>query len=76
MLNNRLYWVRTLVTLEWEVYEQACRLSVDFNRHPFDTLYHAVALQYSDSLFITADTQYFRKAVQLGCMIELKEYSA
>ena len=61
---------------DWEVYEQACRLSVDLNHHLFDTLYHAVALQSSDSVFITADTRYFRKASQLGCMIELKEYSA
>jgi len=63
------------ITTEWEVYEQACRLSVDLNHHLFDTLYHAVALQSSDTFFITADVQYFRKASQLGRIIELKDFS-
>lgn len=63
------------MTSEWEVYEQAWRLSVDLNHHLFDTLYHAVALQSSDTLFITADTQYFRKAAHLGGIIELKDFA-
>jgi predicted nucleic acid-binding protein len=63
------------ISTEWEVYEQACRLAVNLNHHLFDTLYHAVALQFPDSIFITADTQYFRKAAQLGCIIELKDFS-
>lgn len=56
--------------MEWDVYEQACCQSVDLNHHLFDTLYHSVALQYSDTLFITADTQYFRNAAKLGQLIE------
>ena len=63
------------MTTEWEVYEQACRLSVDLNHHLFDTLYHAVALQSSNTLFVTADTQYFRKAAKLGHIIELKDFA-
>jgi len=63
------------ITTEWNVYEQACRLAVDLNHHLFDTLYHAVALQVPDALFITADTQYFRKAAKLGHIIELKNFS-
>ena len=62
------------MTTEWEVYEQACRLSLDLNHHLFDTLYHAVALQSSETFFITADIQYFRKAAQLGHIIELKDF--
>ena len=62
------------ITTEWNVYEQACRLSVEINHHLFDTLYHAVALQSSDTIFITADTQYFRKAAKLGHIMELKNY--
>ncbi|GJL60871.1 MAG: hypothetical protein NPIRA03_37280 [Nitrospirales bacterium] len=58
------------ITMEWDVYEQACCQSVDLNHHLFDTLYHSVALQYSDTLFITADTQYFRNAAKLGQLIE------
>ncbi len=62
------------ITTEWEMYEQACRLAVDLNHHLFDTLYHAVALNTPDSLFITADTQYFRKAAKLGHILELKYF--
>ncbi len=64
------------MTLEWEVYEQACCLSVDLNHHLFDPLYHAVALQDSDTFFITAATRYFRKAVKLGHIIELKNVAS
>jgi len=31
-------------------------------------------LQVPDALFITADTQYFRKAAKLGHIIELKTF--
>ncbi len=63
------------ITTEWNVYEQACRLAVELNHHLFDTLYHAVALHVPDTLFITADTQYFRKAAKLGHIIELKDFT-
>jgi predicted nucleic acid-binding protein len=62
------------ITMEWNVYEQACRLAVELNHHLFDTLYHAVALHVPDTLFITADTPYFRKAAKLGHIIELKNF--
>lgn len=61
------------MSTEWEVYEQACRLAVDLEHHLFDTLYHAVALQSSETVFVTADTQYFRKAARCGRIIELKD---
>ena len=63
------------MTMEWTVYEEACRLATDLNHHLFDTLYHAVALQTPNAVFITADTQYFRKASGLGQIIELKKFS-
>ena len=62
------------ITTEWNVYEQACHLSVELKHHLFDTLYHAVALKSSDTVFITADTQYFRKAAGLGQIMELKNF--
>lgn len=62
------------IAMEWEVYERACRLAVELNHHLFDTLYHAVALESSDAVFITADTQYFRKAARLGQIQELKSF--
>ncbi len=64
------------IATEWDVYEQACHLSVELNHHLFDTLYHAVALRASDAVFITADTQYLRKAARLGNIIELKDFPA
>ena len=63
------------ITTEWNVYEQACHLSMELKHHLFDTLYHAVALQNSDTIFITADHQYFRKAAKLGHIIELKDFA-
>lgn len=62
------------ITTEWEVYEHACRLAVDLDHHLFDTLYHAVAFQDSDAIFVTADLQYFRKASKYGRMITLKDF--
>ncbi len=59
---------------EWVVYEEACRLAVNLNHHLFDTLYHSVALQNPNAIFITADAQYFRKADELGQIIELKNF--
>lgn len=62
------------MTTEWAVYEEACRLAVNLKHHLFDTLYHAVALHSSDTIFITADARYFRKASGLGRIIELKNF--
>ncbi len=62
------------MTTEWVVYEEACRLATDLNHHLFDTLYHAVALQTPNAIFITANTQYFRKANELGHIMELKKF--
>lgn len=53
---------------------RACRLAVDLQQHLFDTLYHAVALQNSDSIFITADEKYLRAATQLGGIMSLADW--
>lgn len=63
------------LTTDWDMYEKAYRLAVDLKHHPFDTLSHAVALQVRDSVFITAEAQYFRKAAQSGYIIELEDFS-
>jgi len=41
--------------------------------HLFDTLYHGVAL-HSDTLLITADEQYFRKAKDISNITLLADY--
>ena len=49
-----------------EIYLTACALAVELHHHLFDTLYHAVALHHTGSVFITADERYFRKAKRRG----------
>ena len=58
------------------IYQTAMRLSRDLKHHLFDTLYHAVALENRDTVLITADAVYYRKASGLGQIILLKDYSA
>ncbi len=57
-----------------EVYQKACELSASFNRHLFDTLYHAVALTEPGAMLVTADDQYYRKAHKAGRIVRLKDY--
>jgi len=58
------------------VYVVACDLSIQLKHHLFDTLYHAVALNTSDAILITADETYYRKAQHLGCIQRLQDYVA
>jgi predicted nucleic acid-binding protein len=55
--------------------KRACRLARDLNHHFFDTLYHAVALEY-DRTLVTADDQHPRKAKRLGRLIPLRLFSS
>jgi predicted nucleic acid-binding protein len=52
------------------VLQRASRISQDLDHHLFDTLYHAVALEYGCTL-VTADGKYFRKARHLGRIVSL-----
>jgi predicted nucleic acid-binding protein len=56
------------------IYQRASKLSRDLNHHLFDTLYHAVALEYECSL-ISADDTYFRKARKYGWIARLRNWS-
>jgi len=58
-----------------EIYRRAIELSAELNQHLFDTLYHAVALLHPDTLLVTADDSYYRKAAKLGAMIRLTDLS-
>lgn len=57
-----------------EIYRTAIRLSIELNHHLFDTLYHAVALNSSDTTLITADDAYYRKAQGRGQILRLQDY--
>lgn len=52
------------------VYKRASRMARALNKHLFDTLYHAVALE-CEGFLVTADGSYSRKARRLGSLIPL-----
>lgn len=71
---NLLHAMEFPVSDEAEVYERACELAVALRQHVFDTLYHAVALSRSDGVLVTADEQYYRRAVGAGQVTLLSDY--
>lgn len=48
-----------------EVLKLAAVLSRQLNHHLFDTYYHALAIAH-EGVFVTADTEYFKKTGELG----------
>jgi predicted nucleic acid-binding protein len=58
-----------------DVYLKACDLSNSLKQHLFDTLYHAVALAEPDTIFVTADDRYYRKATSAEKIARLKEFT-
>jgi predicted nucleic acid-binding protein len=58
-----------------DTYLKACDLSDSLKQHLFDTLYHAVALTEPDTIFVTADDRYYRKAASAGKIVRLKEFT-
>lgn len=61
------------VTLDIAVLKRASQMARTLDHHLFDTLYHAVALEYGATL-VTADARYSRKAKKLGKLIPLKNW--
>jgi predicted nucleic acid-binding protein len=62
------------VAADIAMYRRAARLAAELDHHLFDTLYHAVALERA-ALLITADDQYRRKALHLGAVAGLAQWS-
>jgi predicted nucleic acid-binding protein len=58
-----------------DVLRRGCRLAVNLDRHLFDTLYHAVALETPEATLITADQGYFAAGRSLGCMMRLADWA-
>lgn len=56
-----------------EVYSTACALSSELEHHLFDTLYHAVAF-VENSVLVTADERYYRKAKRFGAIVLLLDF--
>jgi predicted nucleic acid-binding protein len=59
---------------DFAVYQRAVRMAASLREHVFDTLYHAVALQQSNAVLVTADERYYRKASVLGRIVRLREF--
>ena len=55
------------------VFKRASRLARELKHHLFDTLYHAVGLEYGLAV-VTADDHYFRKAKDIGHLVRLKDW--
>lgn len=57
-----------------ETYATALALSMRYQHHLFDTLYHAVALHTPGATLITADQRYFEKAKAEGQITLLADF--
>ena len=68
-----LYAMNTPVENSPEVYLIACELARSLNHHVFHTLYHAVALALPDTVLVTADARYYRKARRRGAITLLRD---
>ena len=49
-----------------QLHPRAAELAIQLKHHAFDTLYHATALLTADTVMVTADQAYFKKAKSLG----------
>lgn len=58
-----------------ETYATAVALSIRYQHHVFDTLYHAVALHVPGASLVTADRRYYDKASGEGRIILLADWS-
>ena len=59
---------------EPQLYVEACSLSTRLSHHVFDTLYHAVTRCEPETICITADEIYYRKARGLGGLVLLRDF--
>lgn len=55
------------------IYNTATKLSIQFNHHIFDTLYHATALHTPKAVFVTADQRYYSRAEKLNQIVLLRD---
>lgn len=69
-----LYALELPILMDVEVYQKARDLSATLTQQVFDMLYHAVALQESGAMMVTADERYYRVAHRIGQIIRLKDF--
>ena len=56
------------------VVRRGAELAVELKQHLFDTLYHAIALENSDAVLVTADERYLRAAQSKGRIMHVKDW--
>ena len=56
------------------VMARATNLAIETKHHLFDTLYHAVALEYGDAMLVTADGRYHARAGRYGSIEVLHDW--
>jgi predicted nucleic acid-binding protein len=61
---------------EPNVMRRATSLALETKHHLFDTLYHAVALENDDTLLVTADDRYRKKAERFGMIAALHDWES
>ena len=64
------------ITDDPNVIRRATGFAVETNRHLFDTLYHAIALEHKEALLVTADDRYYGKAKGYGKIRTLHDWGA
>jgi predicted nucleic acid-binding protein len=57
------------------VLRRGVELATELKQHLFDTYYHAVALETTDAVLITADDRYLRAARAKGRIIHLADWA-
>jgi predicted nucleic acid-binding protein len=62
--------LKVQVVMDPVIYKRASRIARDLGKHVFDSLYHAVALEYGVVL-VSADSNYSLKARRLGSLLPL-----
>jgi predicted nucleic acid-binding protein len=56
------------------VLRRGVELATELKQHLFDTFYHAVALETSDGILVTADDRYLRAAREKGQIMHLMDW--
>jgi predicted nucleic acid-binding protein len=54
---------------------RAVELAIETGQHVFDTLHHAIALEHSDAVLVTADERYWRAARANGRIVRLADFA-
>lgn len=65
--------IRPTIVNSSEAISRAAQMASDLERHMFDTMYHAVAIECGANL-VTADLQYFKSSKHLGHITLLSEF--